>query len=68
MFEDRFAEAEEHLAYALSNTPPCRASQAARRNRRRVLAYLVPVRMLMGRMPPRRLLSEHGLTAACVTR
>ena len=64
VFEDRFAEADEHLQYALRNIPPVHASEAARRNRRRVLAYLIPVRMLLGRMPSDRLLAESGLDAA----
>ena len=74
VFEDRFAEAEEHLAYALRHAPRASHSAVALRNRRRVLAYLIPVRMLLGRMPSDELLRMHGMDntfgpvkRACVT-
>lgn len=46
MFEDHYDEAEINLDYALLH---CRRSAPG--NKRRILQYLVPVKMLRGRLP-----------------
>ena len=50
MFEDQYEVAEENLEYALVH---CHKDAVA--NKRRILRYLVPVKLLRGRLP----------TAAC---
>lgn len=49
-------EAEEKLGWALANCPP-----SAKGNRRRILGYLIPCRLRMGRYPTRGLLQRHSL-------
>lgn len=56
MFEDQYAEAEANLDYALR-----RCHRAAVGNKRRILTYLVPVKLLRGRLPTARLLRKYGL-------
>ena len=50
------AEANEALSYALEH---CHA--AAQGNKRRILHFLVPVRMALGMMPSTQLLEEYSL-------
>lgn len=50
------AQAEEMLGWALANCPP-----ACKSNRRRILAYLVPCRLRLGRFPKRGVLERNGL-------
>lgn len=49
-------EAEARLGWAFSRCPPESVA-----NRRRILIYLVPCRLRLGRCPPRELLEDHGL-------
>jgi len=46
LYEDNHEMAESHLDYALRNCP-----KQARRNKKRILQYLVPVRLYRGRLP-----------------
>jgi len=46
LFEDQYAAAEENLEYALDN---CHRSAVA--NKKRILHYLVPVKLYRGRLP-----------------
>ena len=56
VFHDDFDAARRHLSYALEH-----AHRGAGGNRRRILQYLVPVRMLSGSLPSSGLLEQHGL-------
>eukprot|EP00968_Pinguiococcus_pyrenoidosus_P022684 scaffold3340_cov255-Pinguiococcus_pyrenoidosus.AAC.4 len=56
VFEDQFQEAESYLGSAFEG---CHKDAVG--NKRRILAYLVPVRILLGRMPTDRLLDKYGL-------
>ena len=56
MFEDQYSAAENHLDYALRH---CHVN--AMGNRRRILNYLLPVKLLRGRLPTERLLSKYNL-------
>ena len=49
MFSDEFLEAEQNLTWAYTNCPPGA-------NRKRILSFLVPVRLLRGRLPMKELL------------
>jgi hypothetical protein len=55
VFDEDYKEAEASLSFALRNCPP-----SAQRNRERVLKYLVPVQMLLGRLPSAKLLAASG--------
>nr|CAB3264702.1 PCI domain-containing protein 2 [Phallusia mammillata] len=57
MFDSNFTQAEEFLTYAYTN---CHAD--ARSNLKRILIYLIPVKMLLGRLPPIDLLHSHNLS------
>ena len=46
MFEDQFSNAEGHLEYSLRH-----CYKGAYLNKRRILEYLIPVKMLRGRLP-----------------
>jgi hypothetical protein len=49
LFEDQYAAAEESLEYALKN---CYVkNEAGLRNKKRILRYLVPVKLYRGRLP-----------------
>mmetsp|Transcript_36317 Transcript_36317/g.113893 ORF Transcript_36317/g.113893 Transcript_36317/m.113893 type:complete len:407 (-) Transcript_36317:62-1282(-) len=56
VFEDQFAEAERYLSYAFA-----KCHRGAVGNKRRILAYLVPVRILLGQMPTEQLLAKYQL-------
>ena len=58
MFEDRYEEAEAHLAYAFAH---CRTTSRA--NKRAILEFLLPVRLRSGRFPHPKLLEKHGLAS-----
>jgi len=58
VFEERYEEAEQCLSFALQHCP-----RAAPANKRRVLHFLVPVRLARGRFPHARLLEKYGLSA-----
>jgi len=56
LYEDRYVEAETHLAFAAHHCPV-----RYERNRKRIWTYLVPVRLLQGRLPSVRLLRKYRL-------
>mmetsp|Transcript_19559 Transcript_19559/g.42193 ORF Transcript_19559/g.42193 Transcript_19559/m.42193 type:complete len:402 (+) Transcript_19559:100-1305(+) len=56
MFEDQYEDAETNLDYALQH---CRRD--AINNKRLILSYLVPVKLLRGRLPTTHLLQKYGL-------
>ncbi|KAK4529610.1 hypothetical protein CCYA_CCYA02G0467 [Cyanidiococcus yangmingshanensis] len=56
LYEDRYDDAETHLAFAARNCP-----MAFGRNRRRIWMFLVPVRLVQGRLPSTRLLRRYRL-------
>ncbi|KAG2499740.1 hypothetical protein HYH03_002673 [Edaphochlamys debaryana] len=55
-YDEDFARADEHLSYAFEH---CAASSPG--NVRRVLRYLIPVKMLLGVLPSPALLTKYGL-------
>lgn len=57
VMDGNVVEAEVRLGWAFAQCP---LEDAA--NRRRILVYLVPCRMRLGRFPPRKLLENHGLS------
>ncbi|KAL9190997.1 hypothetical protein ACHAXT_000703 [Thalassiosira profunda] len=56
MFEDQYDLAEENFDYALRH---CHHSAVA--NKKRILNYLVPVKLLRGRLPTGKLLEKYSL-------
>ncbi|KAJ1449528.1 hypothetical protein M885DRAFT_535179 [Pelagophyceae sp. CCMP2097] len=56
MFEDHYAEAEEHLAYAFDH-----CDRRCVKNKRAILEFLLPVRLRRGVLPKRELLAKYGL-------
>ncbi|GKY92251.1 hypothetical protein MPSEU_000196300 [Mayamaea pseudoterrestris] len=59
LYEDQYAVAETSLECALRN---CHAkSEAGMRNKRKILRYLVPVKLYRGRLPSAALLQKYGL-------
>ncbi|KAL3794861.1 hypothetical protein ACHAWO_007635 [Cyclotella atomus] len=56
MFEDQYELAEENFDYALKH---CHRSAVG--NKKRILNYLVPVKLLRGRLPTSRLLEKYSL-------
>ncbi|CAE8660315.1 unnamed protein product, partial [Polarella glacialis] len=58
VLDGNVVEGEEKLGWALANCPP-----AASGNRRRILAYLVPCRLRLGRFPVRGVLEKNGLSS-----
>ena len=46
MFDNNFKDAEEYLTYAFE-----RCHTASKANKRSILIYLIPVKMLLGHMP-----------------
>ena len=54
------AEADLSYAFAACNAAAARGSAAAQRNVRRILRYLVPVKLLRGRLPKAQLLAAAG--------
>ena len=56
MFEDQYDEAEGNLDYALQH-----CHKAAIKNKRLILTYLVPVKLLRGRLPTTHLLQKYSL-------
>ena len=57
IFEDNFKEAADKLTFAFE-----RCHRASRQNKRLILIYLIPVKMLLGSLPRRRLLEKYQLT------
>ena len=58
VFDENFVEADDHLTYAFNH---CHAK--ATKNRRLILKYLVPVKILIGKLPSERLLNQYSLHA-----
>ena len=58
LYEDDFQTASRCLQWAFDH---CLASAA--RNKRAILRFLVPVQLLIGRLPSSKLLQKHGLAA-----
>mmetsp|Transcript_24249 Transcript_24249/g.27699 ORF Transcript_24249/g.27699 Transcript_24249/m.27699 type:complete len:281 (-) Transcript_24249:85-927(-) len=56
MFEDNYSEAEENLDYALLH---CHKNAIG--NKRRILNYLIPVKLVGGRLPTVKLLEKYNL-------
>ncbi|XP_030837587.1 PCI domain-containing protein 2 isoform X2 [Strongylocentrotus purpuratus] len=56
MFESDFTAAEEHLSFAFQ-----RCHHSSRQNKRLILIYLLPVKMLLGHMPKTSLLEKYDL-------
>ncbi|KAG2449210.1 hypothetical protein HYH02_005957 [Chlamydomonas schloesseri] len=56
-YDEDFQKADEHLSYAFEH-----CLSAAPNNLRRVLRYLIPVKMLLGVLPRPELLQRYGLT------
>ena len=56
MFDNNFKAAEEYLTYAFE-----RCHVKSRSNKRSILIYLIPVKMLLGHMPQTALLQKHDL-------
>lgn len=57
MFDNNFKEAEEYLQYAFET-----CDKNVRANKRSILRYLVPVKMLLGQMPKESILNKYDLT------
>merc|ERR1719193_3038691 len=58
MFDNNFKEAEEYLRYAFE-----KCDRDSKVNKKLVLIYLIPVKMLLGQMPKQSLLKKYDLTA-----
>jgi len=56
MFDYNYREAEEYLSYAFEH---CHKSSSA--NKRQILTYLIPVKMLLGHMPTQQVLQKYDL-------
>jgi len=57
MFDSDFATAGEYLSYAFEN-----CHKNCRSNLRSILVCLIPVKMLLGHLPPKSLLKDHNLS------
>ncbi|XP_063809192.1 PCI domain-containing protein 2 isoform X2 [Pseudophryne corroboree] len=56
MFDSDFKKAEEYLSFAFKNCP-----NSCQKNKRMILIYLLPVKMLLGHMPTIQLLKQYDL-------
>ncbi|CAH2223462.1 PCI domain-containing 2 [Pelobates cultripes] len=56
MFDSDFKKAEEYLSFAFLN-----CHQLSQKNKRMILIYLLPVKMLLGHMPSLQLLKKYDL-------
>jgi len=56
MFDSNYVQADEHLSFAYEN-----CHKQKRNNLRSILIFLVPVKMLLGKLPPLQLLEDHNL-------
>lgn len=56
LFKDDYANADEDLTYAFENSAPQHV-----KNKRLVLQYLVPTKMILGHFPPPQLLDQYSL-------
>jgi hypothetical protein len=57
MFEDQFELAEENLEYAFVH---CHVRAVA--NKKRILNYLIPVKLVRGRLPSQKLMEKYEMT------
>lgn len=58
MFDSEYRLAEESLSFAFQ-----RCHRASKKNKKLILIYLIPVKMLLGQMPKQSLLKKYDLTA-----
>eukprot|EP00933_Yihiella_yeosuensis_P054096 TRINITY_DN52445_c0_g1_i1.p1 TRINITY_DN52445_c0_g1~~TRINITY_DN52445_c0_g1_i1.p1 ORF type:complete len:386 (-),score=58.70 TRINITY_DN52445_c0_g1_i1:116-1273(-) len=58
VLDGNVTEAEQKLGWALANCPPSAAG-----NRRRILSYLVPCRLRLGRYPAKDVLDRNNITS-----
>ena len=56
MFDNNFKESEEYLKFAFEH-----CHMKSRANKRSILIYLIPVKMLLGQMPEENLLKKYDL-------
>ena len=56
MFDSEFKEAENYLSYAFEH---CHKSSQG--NKKHILTYLIPVKMLLGHMPSKEVLQKYDL-------
>ncbi|XP_046401423.1 PCI domain-containing protein 2 [Ischnura elegans] len=56
MFDSDYVQADEYLSYAFQ-----RCHRQCARNKRQILIYLIPVKVLLGYMPSRRVLEKYDL-------
>jgi len=56
VFEDAYERAEKHLTYAFS-----KCHKASKKNIRLILRYLIPVKLILGILPSKKLLETYGL-------
>jgi len=56
MFEDKYEEAEKNLDYAFTH-----CHKYALRNKKRILNYLLPVKVFFGRLPTCSLLEKYKM-------
>ncbi|KPJ06019.1 PCI domain-containing protein 2-like [Papilio machaon] len=56
MFDSDYASADEYLSYAFQ-----KCHRDSRKNKRLILTYLIPVKMLLGYMPSKALLEKYDL-------
>jgi len=56
MFDSKYVEADQHLSFAYEN-----CHKEKRKNLRSILIFLVPVKMLLGKLPPLDILENHNL-------
>ena len=56
VFEDAYERAEKHLAYAFA-----KCHKSSKKNIRLILRYLIPVKLILGILPSKKLLETYGL-------
>ncbi|XP_039249809.1 PCI domain-containing protein 2-like isoform X1 [Styela clava] len=57
MFDSDYKMADDYLTFAFEN-----CHRNCKKNLRMIMTYLVPVKMLLGNLPPQELLERHNLT------
>jgi len=57
VFEDAYERAEKHLTYAFA-----KCHKSSKKNIRLILRYLIPVKLILGILPSKKLLETYGLT------
>lgn len=56
MYDSNYKAADEYLTYAFEN-----CHKTSRKNKKLILTYLVPVKMLLGYIPSRQVLEKYGI-------